>query len=349
MKRLLVKALGLALLSAAAHAAPADFAGPPTRIVVLGTPHLADLPTPPEPGWLVPLLDRLAASRPDLIVIEAVPGAQCEQLRRLAPLYAGAAANYCPSLEIAARSTGLDAVGALPALHQRLADWPAAPTAADRRRLAGLFAAAGERASAVVQWLRLPADERREGDGVDAALAAALAKWAAHPNENYAIGAHLAARLGHERVYAVDDHSADSIQATAGPGFEAAIGRIWANPAVKRLMAEQQREQGAIRDGASLLAHYRWTNAAATLRAFAEGDQVAAARDAVPPLHGRQYLAWWETRNLRMVAAIRAAAGNRPGARVLAIVGASHKRDYERLLGLMTDWQVDPVAPLLRP
>ncbi|MEO6278254.1 DUF5694 domain-containing protein [Roseateles sp.] len=349
MKRRLIAALGLALLATTASAAPRAFAGPPTRIVVLGTPHLADLATPPDPAWLAPLLDRLAASRPELIVIEAVPGEQCDQLRRLAALYAGAAGNYCPSLDVAARSTGLDAVAALTALQQRLADWPATPTAADRRRLAGLFAAAGESASAVVQWLRLPADERREGDGVDAALAAALAKRADHPNENYAIAARLAARLGHERVYAVDDHTADSIQATAGPGLEEAMGRIWANPQAKRVAAEQQRELGAIRDGASLLAHYRWTNAAATLRAFADADHGAAARDVVPPYHGRQYLAWWETRNLRMVAAIRAAVGTRPGARVLALVGASHKRDYERLLGVMTDWQVDPVDALLRP
>jgi hypothetical protein len=39
-------------------------------------------------------------------------------------------------------------------------------------------------------------------------------------------------------------------------------------------------------------------------------------------LYGRQYVAWWETRNLRMVANIRVAFGNHPGARVLNIVGS---------------------------
>ena len=40
-------------------------------------------------------------------------------------------------------------------------------------------------------------------------------------------------------------------------------------------------------------------------------------------------------RNLRMVANIRAAFRDRPGARVLSIVGASHKPWFDSLLGQM--------------
>jgi hypothetical protein len=52
---------------------------------------------------------------------------------------------------------------------------------------------------------------------------------------------------------------------------------------------------------------------------------------------------------LRRVAHLRAATGNRARARVLAIVGASHKAPDERYLGVMSDVRVVPVNALLRP
>jgi hypothetical protein len=56
-----------------------------------------------------------------------------------------------------------------------------------------------------------------------------------------------------------------------------------------------------------------------------------------PEQYGRVYLAWWETRNLRMVSNIRAAFGNHPGARVLNVVGSSHKPYYDAYLAMMSD------------
>ena len=50
-----------------------------------------------------------------------------------------------------------------------------------------------------------------------------------------------------------------------------------------------------------------------------------------------------------MVANIRAAAGNAPGARVLAIVGASHKASYERYLGMLDDVRVVSTDTVLKP
>ena len=63
-------------------------------------------------------------------------------------------------------NVGLDAASLWDAgeAERLLADWPAEPTAAQRRHLAAVFLAGGEQASALVQWLRLPATERRAGD-----------------------------------------------------------------------------------------------------------------------------------------------------------------------------------------
>ena len=60
--------------------------------------------------------------------------------------------------------------------------------------------------SALVQWLRLPASERHAEGALTAELAAMLEQRETRLNESSLIGAHLAARLGHERVYPVDDH-----------------------------------------------------------------------------------------------------------------------------------------------
>lgn len=49
-----------------------------------------------------------------------------------------------------------------------------------------------------------------------------------------------------------------------------------------------------------------------------------------------------------MVANIRAAFGNAPGARVLNIVGASHKAYYDQYLSLMSDVRLVDAQTVLR-
>lgn len=56
----------------------------------------------------------------------------------------------------------------------------------------------------------------------------------------------------------------------------------------------------------------------------------------------------WEARNLHRVAKLRAAFRERPGARVLAVVGASHKPWFDALLGMMQGVEVVDAARVLR-
>ena len=60
------------------------------------------------------------------------------------------------------------------------------------------------------------------------------------------------------------------------------------------------------------------------------------------------YFAWWEVRNLRMVANIRTAFGNQPSARVLNIVGISHKAHYDAYLDMMSDVRVVDAETVLK-
>ena len=75
--------------------------------------------------------------------------------------------------------------------------------------MAALFLAGGERASAVVRWLRLPQAKRRTGDGLDDKLVQLLSELKDRRDESYLVAARLAARLGLEKAFAMDDHTAD--------------------------------------------------------------------------------------------------------------------------------------------
>lgn len=318
-------------------------AGPQTQVMVLGTVHLSGLPKDFRIERLDPLLDRLAAFKPDVITIEALSGPDCDMLIRYKVTYPDTADQYCASTDAARQATGLDVPAAIAEVKKTLDAWPAAPTPSDRRHLAALFSAANDRSSALVQWLRLPEAERHAGDGLDAALVDELNQRKTRMNENYLIGAALAARLGLERVYPVDDHSSDNVTATLGADFEKAITGIW--KAAGASLTEFRKKTDAPADGQSIIAYYRFLNDPASLRTNIDADFGAALKDNVPPYYGRQYVAWWETRNLRMVANIRAAFGNRPGARVLSIVGTSHKPYYEAYLGMMHEVKlVDPLT-----
>lgn len=324
-------------------------AGRPNEVLVLGTPHLSGMPETFDPANLGPLLARLASWKPDIITIEAVDGPQCDLLRRYKDHYADAADTYCPDPSDAQKALGLDMAGAIAALDTRLADWPAAPSFADRRHLAALFLASGDPASAFVQWLRLPAAERRAGDGLDEAMAAAIAKSATRRNENIMIAAALAARLGLDRVYAVDDHSADAVNATIDedPGFGEALQRSWANPATERRKAEDAALQAKL-DGEGILALYRAYNRRDAGKLVYDSDFGAALADLTPQNYGRRYAGWWEVRNLRMVANIRAAIAAHPGTRTLSIVGASHKGYFEAYLDMMHDVRLVDAEAILK-
>ena len=323
--------------------------GPLTKVLTLGSPHLAQLPQKPASGALEPLLASLAAFKPQIITHEGLSGEQCDQVARYKARYPGIWDDYCFDTAAIEKATGLAVPAAMAAIETTLSAWPAEPSATDRRRLAMLFLAANDRSSALVQWLRLAPTERRAGDGLDQTLVGLLDEWSAKPNETIAIGVALAVRLGLERIYAVDDHTADSIAAQAGAGYGPTIEAHWSSddPAPPTIVQYKAVIQGLPGSG-DYLGFYRLLNQPETQRQFIEYDYGRALAMKGAGLYGRQYVAWFETRNLRMVANIRAAFGNHPGARVLNIVGASHKGYYDAYLDMMSDVQIIDAEKVLR-
>lgn len=325
--------------------------GAPNTVLVLGTPHLSGLPKTVDLALLAPLLDRLAAWAPTAIATEDVSGLQCDALRRNPARYAQTVEMRCPDTSAAERAVGLDVPAANAEAERLLAAWPAAPTGAQRRRLAAVFMAAGERGSALVQWLRLPPAERTVGDGLNDELVAALEKLRVRRNETDQVAAVLAARLGLERLWSVDDHSADtpdSPDPAEQKAAEAAITGAWNNPASRAQRAEDDRLSQGLTSAEGLLRLYRAYNGPKAQRLVYESDFGAALAEPSPQGFGRQYVGYWETRNLRMVSNIRDVLGQHPGTRMLAIVGASHKGYYEAYLNQMHDARLADVEAVLR-
>ncbi|MFC5389413.1 DUF5694 domain-containing protein [Brevundimonas bullata] len=352
-------ALGVALALTGGAAAqtyrptfhPDQLKGPPAgrvnEVLVVGSPHLAQMGDAVKAEMLAPLLDRLAAWAPEVIAIENVSGLQCDAMRRYPQRYAVSISDYCEDFSHAGQQTGLDVPAANAEAERLLSEWPAAPTPEQRRRLAAVFLAAGEPTSALVQWLRLAPAERREGEGLDATLVAQLNTQRDSINESDSVAAVLAARLGLERVWSVDDHSADRYPADI-KGFVRAIRQVWNNPANEERKAAEAPFTAGLSQPDGLLNLYRYYNSAEAQRLAYEGDFGAAQKDPSPEGFGRMYLAAYETRNLRMVANMRDVMGVKPGVKMLTLVGASHKGYYEAYLNQMHDVVLADVDQVLR-
>ncbi|SPU55559.1 Uncharacterised protein [Brevundimonas vesicularis] len=365
VSRPLTAAVGLGVLLVAALPAaaqdyrqafhPDQLKGPPAgalnEVLVLGTPHLSNMGDGFKVESLSPLLDRLAAWKPTAISTEDLSGLQCDSLRRYPSRYAETVETYCWDPAPAALATGLDVPAANAEAERLLAEWPDRPTAAQRRHLAAVFLAAGERGSALVQWLRLPAQDRIAGDGLNDALVGVLNQIEKQANETFLISAPLAARLGLERLWSVDDHSADSPD-PADPvekkASQDAVMAAWDNAASTARRAEDERLSAALDQPNGLLQMYRAYNAPTVPAMAYQSDFGANLIEPSPQAFGRRYLGFWETRNLRMVANMRDVLGRYPGTRMLTIVGASHKGYYEAYLDQMHDVRLVDPEPVLR-
>jgi Family of unknown function (DUF5694) len=308
-----------------------DMTGARAQVLVLGTVHLRTMPKSFDPKALDGVLDRLAAFRPEIITVENEPGEECDLALRHPAKYG---ADYCDAPEAARKATGLDIPAALAEVDRTLKAWPAQPTPpspAQRRHLAALFLAAHEPPSAYVQWLRLPEAERRGGDGLDAALVEQLRQIGRRNNESYQIAARLAARLGLERVHAVDNHTGDKIDVADVKAYVKSLEAAWASG--RAALDELEKREDALKRAPDLLPLYRSVNDPKNLKILAEANVVPAMRSTSPEAYPRMFVGGWEVRNLRMVANIRETFRERPAARVLSIVGSSHKPWFDAWLG----------------
>lgn len=321
--------------------------GRSNEVLVLGSPHLSQLPKSFDSAQLSLLTERLAGWKPQAIAIEALSGLQCAYLRNYPQRYSDAIKSYCWDTSAAHAATGLDIVAATAQAESHLNTWPASPSAAQRRALASLFLASGEPASALVQWLRLPIEERRVGNGLNERLVETLNSLRERRNENYLIAAPLAAKSGLERVYAMDDHTADMPDADE-KAYGEAIMKAWDNPFTAERKRMDVTLESQLNTPTGVLAMYRAHNERSMAGLVFKSDFGAALEEPSPQHFGRGYVGYWETRNLRMASNIREVMVPQPGIRTLVIVGASHRAYLEAYLNQMHDIRIISAADILR-
>ncbi len=325
--------------------------GTPNEVLVLGTPHLSQLPATFQPTGVRLLNERLLAWKPRIIAVENRSGLQCAFMRQFPSRYKETTETYCKWDPAPARAaTGLDVPAATAEIDRLLASWPAAAAPSQRRHLAAVFLAGGEPVSGLVQWLRLPEAERHAGDGLDATLVAALDQLRNKRSEDTLIAAPLAAALGLERVVGMDDQTAGAADLSDADqkAYGEAISKAWNNPASAKRKQMNDLLYARIGDADGVLALYRALNDPSQARLIFDSDFGAALDEGSPQQFGRGYVAYWETRNLRMASNIREAIGFVPGSRTLVIVGASHKWYLEHYLNQMHDVRIISSDKVLR-
>ncbi|MBA17440.1 MAG: hypothetical protein CMN73_13960 [Sphingomonas sp.] len=348
MRTMMLAIAGLIACVGGAHAQEqsAGTGRAPNEVLVLGTSHLSGWPDDVPLANLDPLIDRLAAWQPRMIAIESIPGDQCYLMRRQ-PEFADTAKDFCPDTEAAFAATGLDVPQAIAERARLLAALPETPSAAERRHLAAVMLASGDPTSAVVQWLYLPESERHAGDGIDSVLADRLDRLMLRRNENYALSARLAVRLGLQEVVQMDDQGV-SLPIDDGDAYGAAISAAWAAARVEPTAEEVAARGPGLYSAEGVLEAYRLYNAPDYPAKVYASDFGATLAEPSAGQYGRMYVTYWETRNLRMAANIREAFGAMPGSRMLVIVGASHKGYLDRYLGMMRDVSVADAMAVLK-
>ncbi len=321
--------------------------GEPTQILVLGTPHLSETPSTFDPAVLEPFLTHLQAFHPDAICIETLPDRSIDQMWRYRETYPEVASTYGARASVTAamarNGVELDMPGAEAEVRRTLATWPASPTPVQRRRLAALFAAAGDPASALVQWWRLDAAERKTDQNAPQQLVDLFATYETPPrrNENYLIASRLGVRLGLERIYPMDDQSDDIASPTYAADYDPFTNEPWFQTMLNSPSFKPLREAAQhLTTPAETLETYRFVNSPATGRADADGQWLSLINRQSPHDAGRSRVAAWEVRNLRMAANIREVSDTLPGKRVLVIVGFAHKAWLEAYLGMMSDVRI---------
>jgi len=331
-----------ALAMSASAQVPTQEVGEPARVMVLGTVHLRYMPETFDPKVLEGLLDRLQAFSPEIITVEQQSGEECDSVRRFASKYGDGFNCYDTSLAKAA--TKLDIPQAVAEAEAQLKAWPERPSGAQRRNLAALFLAAGDRASAYVQWLQMAKDERRAGDGLSAELVQELERISKQNDESLQLAAVLAARLGLQRVHATDNHTGDLYPDGDAPAK--ALRDAWSAPSPGA--AEREAQIAELKKSNDLLPLYRFINDAKNMGADAGSGVEAAMRHKSPERYPEIWVAGWEVRNLRMVANVRETFRARPGARVLSIVGSAHKPIFDDWLGRMQGTRIVDVLEVLK-
>jgi hypothetical protein len=324
---------------------------PSGEILVLATRHLSDIKGQYDPSILAPLFDRLVQFKPDLIAIEALRGEDIAAMELRPSRHNEALYPY----SYAQRAMGGLAQARLginwSAAQDRVDEGIVVDESDESRTDAVLhYLAAYDYYSALLTWHQGSADFKPAFSKENSQIAAEFEKRLESTNEYYSIALPLAAKLGHQRLYPVDDHfeggAMEAAVETMPGGWDSLMeiyGDIQNHPFL--LEGNSRFEQAA--EAGDVLPYYRWLNLPGT----GASDEAFQWQ---PLLHqdtesriGAMRLAGWEMRNLRIASHLSELMIAHPGKRVLFIVGSGHKPILDRLFSSMNWIRVVPAEEVL--
>ena len=280
-----------------------------TRVLVLATIHLREV-VHDDAGLsgIASLVSALERFKPDIIAVERLSGETVETLERLAPTYDGVLESFASNIltigKPAQKALNLDRLGAEARLAKLLDTFEGRPAekvlTSDRIKAALLLVAAYDLTAAALQWSYVPSALRTAGDTLPGEVADGLTKALASRNEDITIGVALAHRLGHQRVYAIDDQSDALFQINSGRQLMAELS---ASPEFKKLQEsflfkELPKRIAAATQSGDLLGLYRWINSSEYGSDDLDAQWHLFLRSSLPSGLDRERAALWEARNL---------------------------------------------------
>jgi len=325
-----------------------------TQVLVLGTFHFREIKAQFQPALVEPLLRQLEAFKPDVVAVEALPGACIHELELRAkatsiheevlgqfaktPLDLGHEAQALLKLDMIQASRALAGSKAM----------PADPMALASRTLHCL--AAYEWPSALLAWSLVPPGHPARTQ-VPASLASKLDAELSRINEIQTVAIPLARKLGHPSIACVDEF--EDLE-TLEPVMEALQASRKDSPLLGAVgKAQVYRDSRDRRDAAlaagDLLPYFRHLNSPAYMAADVDAQWGVFLGTHLKDGSDRGRLALWENRNLKIAARIRALSARHPGQRILVIYGAAHKPFLEAYLGAGSDLRLVQPEAVLNP
>lgn len=325
-----------------------------TQVLVLGTFHFREIKAQFQPSLVEPLLRQLEAFKPDVVAVEALPGAYIHDLELRAkatsvheevldqfaktPLELGREAQALLNLDMMQAAKAFAAQAAL----------PTEPAALVARTLQCL--AAYERPSALLAWSLVPPGHPSKAR-VPASLAAKLDADLARVNEVQAVAIPLARKLGHPAIACVDEF--EDLE-TLEPVMQSLMTSLKDSPQLASAGKAQvyqdsrDRRDAAVAAG-DLLPFFRHLNSPAYMTADVDAQWGVFLRTHLKDGSDRGRLALWENRNLKIAGRIRALSARHPGQRILVIYGAAHKPFLDAYLGACSDLRLIRPETVLNP
>ncbi len=329
-----------------------------TQVLVLGTVHLGGSRDVVQmeiqefaDRALIPLLDTLASFQPDFVGIESYPPETIawmvhtqgrEDTENLLPFV-----KFAHQMQDRLRLSWKEAQErALGLLKQRLEQ-----DLKQRGEVVAHLLASYDWYSALLQWSYLPRAFRETYRDVPEEIRAALEHGLLAQNEAVSIGVVLAKRLGHQRIYSIDDGIEGDLPDPSQlqvflEEFEASdVCQTFLKQLQEEVKIEEEQLVYHVRQG-NLLPFYQKLNAEGSLRR-SMAQWLVFFRTRFASGLDRARVAMWEVRNLHMAANIRKVTALKPGGRMLVIVGASHKPFLDAYLRSLVDIEIVDLGDLI--